>query len=440
MIAPGPRTDTPTATRLSSSVSETGTVGQAGFDGILVLGAPESGCGAVGSWLESSGYHPVNTCEGFLIEAPVGSPVEPPTLISTEWAEFLLSMADGSWELPPLSATVLAERASLIEAFQQRLRDAADCAHGMPLVLSDENLVPILPAIGQATLSRYLGVFLLRNPLAIARSLSERYDIAIGEGLFLWEHYAATVFAAAHDIPVVVVNIDDSGHAPGLSAEAIETIVSPSQVAERLLGYKSPSPDLAPGLDGFGATNDEFLEIATRHQIEMWSVLTDTASSGLQLRHYQEALERPSDRAVEVLHDGARHRTGRVSKLEFLRVINEGRASYDALSAESEERLSSARASLAEALLERDQLREAVTDLMQRLRTMGVTQAEGHRKAERLSKELEELNARQAELVKDSEELHKVYASESWRVGYTLTTPVRRIKEIVFGTGKGTEE
>ena len=77
---------------------------------------------------------------------------------------------------------------------------------------------------------------------------------------------------------------------------------------------------------------------------------------------------------------------------------------------------------------------------MQRLRTMGVTQAEGHRKAERLEEELEELHESQAGLVKDSEELQRVYQSESWRIGFALTTPIRRIKEILLGSPNGGEE
>ena len=252
MIVPSSRTDGPADARLAGPFSETAVALPVGCDGILVLGAPESGQGAVGSWLASSGYHPLNASDAFLVEAPSGSALEPPKLISAEWTEFLLSMAQGSWELPPLSANLLAERSSLSAAFQERLRDAVDCAHGLPLVLSHEDLLPILPAIGQPTLSRYLGLFLLRNPLAIARALSEKHDIAISEGLFLWEHYVAAVFAAAHELPVLVVSVDESGHVASLSAEGIEMIVSPTHTAERLLGFKSPSPNMARALEGSG--------------------------------------------------------------------------------------------------------------------------------------------------------------------------------------------
>jgi hypothetical protein len=71
---------------------------------------------------------------------------------------------------------------------------------------------------------------------------------------------------------------------------------------------------------------------------------------------------------------------------------------------------------------------------MQRLRDMGVTQAEGHRKADRLSEENAELHARLLELIHDGEELERVYNSEIWRVGSALTLPFRRVKETIFGT------
>jgi hypothetical protein len=258
----------------------------------------------------------------------------------------------------------------------------------------------------------------------------------VTEGLALWEHYMAAAFSAARQLPMLVACLDRPEYTNVLSAETIEALVSPTTAAERVLGYRSPSPETPSDIDWLDATDEEFRALATRHQIELWDCLTDTANSTRLLQDYPASLERPSDAAVEVLHDGARHRTGRVSKRELQRALHEERAALSALSKKSEELLAAANASLSEALEERDRLEVTVTDLMQRLRAMGVTQAEGHRRADRLAMENEELQARLLELVHDAEELERVYNSEIWRVGSALTLPFRRVKETIFGTAR----
>ena len=440
MVASSSPTNTPVVSPSGRVSADAPDSSRTDFDGVLVLAAPESGCRTVGSWLESSGYFPVNTRDDFWSDVSTESPSDPPTLVSSDWTEFLLAGAEGSWELPPSRERLIARRSLLAPAFELRLRDAVDCAHGMPLVVSDESVLPLLPALGDLLHSRFLAIFLLRNPLSIARALSAKYDIAVSEGLFLWEHYAAAVFAVASDQPVLVFSTDDTGTGGGLSAEAIETIMSPGRVEERIAAYDDDFSELEAGSGDYGATSEEFLEIATRHQADLWAALVEAAGSRTRLQHFPERFERPSAPAIEILHDGARHRNGRVSRTEYERLRNEGRASYEVLTASFEDQLSSVNAKFDEVLAERDQLRDTVSDLMARLRTMGVNQAEGHRKAERLSKELDEMNERLVEYIRDSEELHRVYQSESWRIGYAITSPVRRMKKLVFGSVRGSRE
>ena len=399
------------------------------LEGIFVLGPPESGCRSVGTWLASSGYFPVETDEGFFIEVLD----EEPSVIATAWAEFLMSMAGGSWDLPPLSDQLIGVRSSMIPAFNLRLHDAIDCAHGAPVVVDDERLLPILPIIGSSTLSRFLGILVLRNPLAIARTLSRKYDIALSEGICLWEHYMAAAFTTASEMSIVVAPFDDPESADVLSAQKIERLIAPDFAAERLLAYDTATPHNPR--DALNATDAEFRGIATEHQVEMWTFLTETAKTGRPLEKVPESFTRPSDTATETLHDGARLRSGRVSKQTYLRAINEERAAFESLTKRTDELgelLAEAHRSLDESEIERTQLQSTVTDLIQRIRTMGLTQAEGHRKADRLTKELAEVHERLLELIHDSNELEKVYKSEIWRVGYSITLPFRRIKESLF--------
>ena len=408
--------------------------------GVFLLGAPESGCRTVGSWLESSGFAPGQADEDFLVTVSEDRLAGPPTVVPTAWAGFLMAMADGSWELPPPGDLLLAARSVVVPMFHERVQDAIDCAHGLPVVFSDEHLLPILPILGSSTLSRFVGILVLRNPAAIARTISAKFDISVAEGLALWEHYMAAAFSAARQLPMLVACLDRPGYTTTLSAETIEAVVSPTTAAERVLSYQSASPEIPSDIDWLDATDEEFRSLATRNQIELWDCLTDTANSARFLQDYPASLEHPSDAAVEVLHDGARHRSGRVSKQEFQRALREEQAALSALSKKSDELLAAANASLSEALQERDRLEVTVTDLMERLRAMGLTQAEGHRKADRLSEENEELHTRLLELMHDSEELERVYNSEIWRVGSAVTLPFRRVKEAVFGPARRQEE
>jgi hypothetical protein len=437
MAATGSRTDDLAVAQLPDQAAEVSVAEDQGvLRGIFLLGAPESGCGSVGSWLESSGFAPGQADEGFRVAMSEDLPAGPPTVIPTAWAEFLMAMADGSWELPPPGDLLLGARSVVVPIFSERVQDAIDCAHGLPVVFSEEHLLPVLPILGSSTLSRFLGILILRNPAAIARTLSAKFDISVAEGLSLWEHYMAAAFSAAGQLPMLVAWVDRADYTVTLSAETIEALVSPTTAAERVLGYRSPSPEAPSGIDWLDATDGEFRALATRHQIELWECLTDSANSARFLQEFPASFERPSDAAVEVLHDGARHRLGRVSKQQLLRALGEEQEALSALSKKSDELLAAVNCSLSEALEERDRLAVTVTDLMRRLRAMGVTQAEGHRKADRLSEENAELHARLLELIHDGEELEKVYNSEIWRVGSALTLPFRRVKETLFGTAR----
>ena len=435
MVTSGSRTDNQPLDDLPSGVPEAdaGSV-RPGKQGVFVLGAPESGCQGVATWLHSSGFYPALTSGSLRLEISVEEPSDPPTVVPTEWAEFLLAMAEGSWELPPPGDLLVAARSSLVPAFHERLRDAIDCAHGLPIVVSDEHLLPILPIIGPSTLDRFIGVLVVRNPLAIARTLSVKFDISVAEGLSLWEHYMAAAFATARHLPMVVTGTHPSGSKAMISADVIENLLSPTTSGERIPGYQSPAPDPPNEFHWLDATEEEFQESGTRHQIELWDRLTEAVITGRLLVDFPASFEHPSALAVEVLHDGARHRTGRMSKLEHLRAIREEQANLAALTRKSEEMLATANATLSDTMTERDQLRSTVTDLMERLRTMAVNQAEGHRKADRLAKENDELHATVLELIHDGEELEKVYKSESWRIGFAITGPIRRLKQAIRGT------
>ena len=434
MVTSSSRTDNQPLDDLPSGLPEAGSGGvQRVKQGVFVLGAPESGCRSVAAWLLSSGFYPALTGEGLRLEISPEESSGPPTVVPTEWAEFLMAMADGSWELPPPGDLLLAARSSLVPAFHERLRDAVDCAHGLPILFSDEHLLPILPVVGPSTLNRFIGVLVLRNPLAIARTLSGKFDISVAEGLSLWEHYMAAAFATARHLATVVTDVHQSADYTPISAEAIEKLLSPTASSERVLGYQSRSPELPTEFNWLDATEEEFLASATRHQIELWGRLTEAAITGQLLEEFPASFEHPSGMAVEVLHDGARHRTGRISKLELSRTMQEEQANLAALTKKSEEMLATANATLSDTMAERDRLRSSVTDLMHRLRTMAVNQAEGHRKADRLAKENDELHGRLLELIHNGEELEKVYQSESWRIGYAITSPIRRLKQAILG-------
>jgi hypothetical protein len=433
MAAPGTSTETQSVTGpLEGDPGGTTTPDGATVEGVLVVGAPESGCPEVGNWLQALGCYPVDSNDGFRLQDSADQPFQAPTLVPTPWSEFLLSLADGSWDLPPGADRLVQVRGDFVPAIRLRLKDAVDCSGGFPIVLSDEHLLPLLPALGTDTLSRFVGLLVLRNPLAIARTLSSKYDIALSEGLCLWEHYMAAAFSTSRSLPMLATMVNGAQTSDVLTLEAFTNYFSPAESPDRpTLAVEVPAE-----LDWLDATDGEFRSVATSHQTEIWDFLVDAAHNGRPLQGFPDTFGHPTDAATEVLRDGARHRMGRVSKQKLSSVLSEERATQESLmkaNAELQDLLASATDSLNQSMAERDQMRENQADLMQRLRTMGLTQAEGHRRADRLAKELEELHERMLELVGASEELEKVYQSEIWRTGYAITLPFRRLKEALFG-------
>ncbi len=418
---------------------------QSSFDGVAVFGAPESGCHALSAWLESAGFFSVDAGSALRVADDDGEVGAPPKLVTTPWAEFILGVADGTWSEPPTRDRLIGSRAKMIPDLKIRMRDAIDCASGAPLILSDEQLLPVYPVIAPVLLTRFLGILVLRNPLAIARTLSQKNGISIGEGLALWEHYLSVAFSISRDLPVLAVNIETQSDIRVFSDEIIDRIATPSN-AERLdLGPERPFPGISAEDLWQEASEEEFSAAASRRQAEMWRVLTESANSGHPLQDFPDEFELPSELAVEILHDGARLRTDRVTTREVRRAVDEVDARYRAKFDHQEEQyaalateyhsLNGRVAGLQEVASERDRLQAVSSELMLRVRGMAEEQAATHRRANELDREVarlvgevERLGAFEPRAVELDRQLAAMYQSESWQIGSAITLPARRGK------------
>ena len=415
------------------------------FDGVAVFGAPESGCRAVSAWLESAGFFSVDTGSALRAADDDGEVGAPPKLRTTPWAEFILGVADGTWSEPPTRDRLIGSRVTMIPDLKVRMNDAVDCASGAPLLFSDELLLPVYPIIAPALLSRFLGILVLRNPLAIARTLSQKSGISIGEGLALWEHYLSVAFSISRSLPVLAVNFENQSDIRLFSDEIIDRIAAPSSAQRWDFVADRPFPGILAEDLWRDASDDEFLAAATQRQIAMWQVLTESANSGHPLQDYPQEFEIPSELAVEILHDGARLRADRVTTRDVRRAVEKVDALYRVKFDDQEERyatlaseyhsLNGHVAALQDVAGERDRLQAVSSELMLRVRGMAEEQAATHRRADELDREVarlvtevERLSAFEPRAAELDRQLEAMYQSESWQIGSAITLPARRCK------------
>lgn len=183
----------------------------------------------------------------------------------------LLASSGANWMTPQLyePAKVPAKRTA---ALKERVRAIARELAAQPLsVIKDPRLcitaddwLPVLP--------QRVCLLVLRNPLAVAKSLHTRNELPIRAGLALWEAHARASVRAAAASPRVVLDFDELMTAPAThAARLFESLARAG--AKGLL--KSPTAEelaesLDAGLQHHQPSRDELIRAASPAQMQLF--------------------------------------------------------------------------------------------------------------------------------------------------------------------------
>jgi hypothetical protein len=179
--------------------------------GVIIYGMHRSGTSAVSSSFEAAGYFPGNQ-EDLIPEMP-SNPVGHFELTSTAiFFDSLLNEMGYSWfnPLPPeqkgLNQSAISER---VARYFSELRIKLSQESSKKILLKDPRFCLFFPEINGALKNEFLNVFVFRNPLEVALSLSVRDGIPIAIGLDLWKTYMSSLLPVLIKVDFLAINYDE---------------------------------------------------------------------------------------------------------------------------------------------------------------------------------------------------------------------------------------
>jgi hypothetical protein len=391
------------------------------FTAVAVLGPPGSGCGEIGSLLGSSGFFRAS-CERVPHFDSAGlTSISVRTYSIEDWSDMSLAQVGARWDEPPRREEVM-ECGAVASDLRLLLSDARDCAGPVPLVIDDVRLVPLWATQQDAFRDTVLPVVVLRNPLAVARTMADRHSLTVGESLALWETYMAAVCDLCVDHSVVMVGGDtvlSSRSDAQTFVKVISSRLSPT-------ASKMVSDDLLPlemGLPGYfrAASLDEFGDVATRHQSDLWEQLSAAGEGFVRFPPLELRFRRPSALASEGVaqHAGRRSLADEVRRLEHRlgQVSSELQISVLAHEDSSNQ--------LTAQVAELERVQGVASELLQRVRTMARVQGELQRQVTELEDEARHLRVEVTQVGALQEALAELRSSETWRIGRVVGFPLR---------------
>ena len=147
--------------------------------------------------------HEVQSCNAHLLAARGATAYAPPQFTS-------------NWDDIPVYESVLSEA--------RQWFDATYC--GRPLVMKDPRICLTLPFWRSALPSTLGAVFVLRDPMDVARSLEARDGIPVLLGLAMWDRYIRSATAGLAGIPTLVVEYDAMLEDPPKASKAVSAFSS----------------------------------------------------------------------------------------------------------------------------------------------------------------------------------------------------------------------
>jgi hypothetical protein len=173
---------------------------------VLVMGMHRSGTSALTGALGATGLQLCRPDDR--VEWAESNPEHWESLSLTLFDEDLLVRSDGSWDAPP-ELTDGWERGSRVPSTS----DAAEVVASAypergPSLWKDPRLCLLLPYWREVLAPPLAAVFVWRSPIAVARSLLQRDQLPLPDGLALWERYNRAGLEALGGVDTFVVSYE----------------------------------------------------------------------------------------------------------------------------------------------------------------------------------------------------------------------------------------
>ncbi|HMP72138.1 MAG TPA: hypothetical protein PKE55_02640 [Kiritimatiellia bacterium] len=188
--------------------------------------------------------------------------------------EEILSWGESAWDLPHKFDPSRYTSEARVEISRKIEALVASMADREPWYLKDPRLCLTLP-FWRPLLSRPLALLTIRNPLEIAKSLSQRGDCTLQTGLAMWEAYTLHLLGNLRGLPFMTVRYDSILRDPDGTLASIQSRLQ----AEGMSPLPHPVADpewIEQTLQHQKADEAAFTSLATPSQIKLFKDILDT--------------------------------------------------------------------------------------------------------------------------------------------------------------------
>jgi hypothetical protein len=209
--------------------------------GVVVLGMSRSGTSALTRAFVRAGYY---VGDGDRLAAPTPhNPVGSYERLDVRAADDeLLRSLGGSWYAPPpreLQRRRAGDFRPILESLVDRIHEEAQ---GTPIAIKDPRIGVLLDVWLPVIVERLHPVLVIRNPLAVARSLRRRDALPVPVGLAMWEVHLRGLLDALAGLTVSVVHYEDVIRDP----DQLRTLIAEAQPSLSRTSKATIRPDEGP--------------------------------------------------------------------------------------------------------------------------------------------------------------------------------------------------
>jgi hypothetical protein len=137
---------------------------------------------------------------------------------------------------------------------------------GQPLVMKDPRLCLTMPFWRSALPAPMAAVFVLRDPMDVARSLEARDEVPVLLGLAMWDRYIRSASSGLAGLPTLVVEYDAMLEDPAQASNAVRSFLEEVGIRPDPENSHNAAERLDPRLRHQGHRDDEYEGLATTHR------------------------------------------------------------------------------------------------------------------------------------------------------------------------------